>query len=87
MPKFGSKIPSRYFRATIFRKLLIYLKSAPSDLSNCKLSQKKTKIAKFRTKNTLFGYGLKKLLSCLKSAPSNLSKCKISPNKQKSKNA
>ena len=43
------------FGQEFFKKLLSYLKSAPSSLSNCKISQK-TKMHKFRTKNALFRY-------------------------------
>ena len=37
------------------KKILSYLKSAPSNLSKCKFRQK-TKISKFETKNVWFGY-------------------------------
>ena len=55
------------------KKLLSYLKSAPSNVSICKISQKKQKMPKCGTKSALFGYFwsriLEKLLSYLKSAP------------------
>ena len=41
MPKFGTKSALfGYFWARIRKKLLSYLKSAPSNLSNCKILQK-----------------------------------------------
>ena len=41
MPKFGTKNAScGYFWARILKKLLSYLKSAPSNLSNCKILRK-----------------------------------------------
>ena len=44
MPKFGTKSTlSGYFWARILKTLLSYLKSAPSNLSICKISQKKQK--------------------------------------------
>ena len=57
-----------------------FLKSATSNLSNCKIMGSNKK-PKFRTKRALFGYfGARTLknLSYLKSAPSNLSNYKIS---------
>ena len=45
-----------YFCGRILKMLLSYLKSAPSNLSNCKILQKKTKIPKFGTKNALYEY-------------------------------
>ena len=47
---------SSVFLGQNFEKLLSYLKSAPSNLSNCRISQKKPKMPKFGTKNVLFGY-------------------------------
>ena len=38
------------------KMILSYLKSAPSNLSNCKISRKNKKKLKFGIKNTLFGY-------------------------------
>ena len=90
--KFVAKIKILKFRSknalfwdTIWKKLLSYLKSAPSNFSNCKFGEK-TKMSKFGIKNVWFGYfwtGIwKKILSYLKSAPSNLSNCKISWNNE-----
>ena len=46
MPKFGTKSALlRYFWAKMFLKLLSYLKSVPSNLSNCKISKNKNKNA------------------------------------------
>ena len=46
MPKFGTKNALvRYFWSRISKQLLSYFKSAPSNWSNCKVSQKKTKNA------------------------------------------
>ena len=71
MPKFGTRnalfgyfwpnMPSLgYFWARILKKLLSYLQSAPSNLSNLSiyktLQKKKKKKPKFGTKNALFGY-------------------------------
>ena len=39
----------------MLKELLLYLKSAPSNFSNCKTSQI-AKTPKFGTKNALFGY-------------------------------
>ena len=82
MPKFGSKNALfGYFWARILKKLLSDLKSAPLNLSKCKICEK-IKMPKFGSKNALFGYfwarTLKKILSDLKSASLNLSNCKIS---------
>ena len=56
MPKFGIKTALyEYFWARILKRLLSYLKSAPSNVSICKISRKK-KIPKFRTKMELFMY-------------------------------
>ena len=44
-----------YFWARILKILLAYLKSAHSNLSNCKICEK-TIIRKFGTKNVLFWY-------------------------------
>ena len=64
-----------------FEKLLSYLKSVPSNLSNCKVSCK-NKNAKMWNQKCLilifFGWNLKILFSYLKSASSNLCNCKIS---------
>ena len=63
-----------------------YLKSAPSNLSICKISRKKC--LNFESKMPYLGFSgknFKKLLSNLKSALSNLSTCKISRKKQMSK--
>ena len=52
MLKFGTKNALfGYFWARILKKLLPYLKSAPSNLSSCKISRKK-KMPKFGTKNS-----------------------------------
>ena len=75
-----------YFRAAIFEKLLSYLKSAPSNLWNCKVSFKTKELSTWDQKcfifdllkNTLLlGQNLKKLFSNLKLAPSNLWNCKV----------
>ena len=62
------------------QKTIVYLKSAPSNLSICK-SRKRIKMPKDGTKNALFGHFrariFKKLLSYFKSATSNLFICKI----------
>ena len=49
-------ILSGYFWARFLKKLLPYLKSAPSNLSICKISRKKQKMPKFGTKNVVFEY-------------------------------
>ena len=55
MAKFGTKsILFWYFWARVLKKLLSYLKSAPSNLSNCKILRKK--MPKFGAKNALPGY-------------------------------
>ena len=92
MPKFGTKNAILgYFSPKMLyfgiveqefkKKLFSYLKSASLNLSIGKISQKKKKMPKYGTKNTLFGYFwgriLKRLLSFSKSAPSNASNCKI----------
>ena len=67
------------------KTIVSYLKSAPSNLSNGKISWDK-KMPKFRTKNSLGIFGLefkKKLMSHFKSAPLKLPNCK---NLQKNKN-
>ena len=57
MPKFGTKNALiGLFWATILKILLSYLKSAPSNLSNCKIFQKKPEMLTFGTKNAVFGY-------------------------------
>ena len=58
--KFGAKIKILKFRTKnalfgYFWKLLSYLKSAHSNLPNCKFHEK-TKMSKFGTKNVWFGY-------------------------------
>ena len=77
-----------YFWARILKKLLSYLKSAPSNLSICKISRK-NKNAYIWDQICLFcvflGWNLKTILSYLKSAPSNLSKCKIHETMQRPK--
>ena len=57
MPKFVTKntLVKYFWARLVFKKLLLYLKSAPSNLPNCKFCQK-TKMFKFGTKNALFGY-------------------------------
>ena len=45
-----------------FEKLLSYLKSAPSNLSNFMNFEEKKTMSKFRTKNALFGYFWAKIL-------------------------
>ena len=44
-----------FFGGINLKKLFSYLKSAPSNLSHCKILQK-SKNSNFRTKNALFGY-------------------------------
>ena len=65
MPTFGSKNALfKYFGLAFEKKLLSYLKSAPSNLSHCKILQKKEK-PKLGTKNALFRYfWAKTLKSC-----------------------
>ena len=70
MPTFGTKnVLFGYFRARILKKLLSYLKSAPSNLSNCKILRK-TKNAQIWDQKCLIwvflGKNLKRLLSYLK---------------------
>ena len=62
-PKFGTKNAlCWYFWIRILKKLFLYLKSAPSNLSNSKISRKnkllglEQKMPKFGFKNALFGY-------------------------------
>ena len=56
MPKSGTKNALyEYFWARILKKLLSYLKSAPTNVSICKISRK-MKIPKFRTKMEWFMY-------------------------------
>ena len=76
-----------YFWARILIKLLWDLKSAPLNLSNCKISQKHKNAEIWDQEGliwVLLCWNLKTILSYLKSAPSNWSKCKIS---WKNKNA
>ena len=58
MSKFGTKNALLgIFGLEFEEKLLSYLKSALSNLSNCKISRKKrSKMSKFGTKNALFEY-------------------------------
>ena len=51
----GTKIPYSDFLGYSFKKLYWYLKSAPSNLSNCQALWK-MKMRNFGTKNTLFWY-------------------------------
>ena len=51
---FDQKFLIWVFCARILKILLSYLKSAPSNLSNCKILRKK-KQTKFETKNALYG--------------------------------
>ena len=68
-----------HFRDSFFKKVLSYLKSAPLNLSNCKILQEKQKYLNIGPKMPYFIFGLflawnfRKLLWYLKSAPSNLS--------------
>ena len=56
IPKFSTKNALFvYFWAWIWKQLLSYLQSAPSNLSYCKVGCKKIKILKFGTKNPSFG--------------------------------
>ena len=50
-----------YFWGRIFKNLFSYLKSALSNLSNCKFCEE-TKISKFATKKALFGYFWEQIL-------------------------
>ena len=43
-----------HFWASILKKILSNFKSAPTNLSNCKIWQREPKMSKFGTKNTLF---------------------------------
>ena len=67
-------------------KLVLYLKSAPSALSNSEISRKNKN--GYLSDNNYFmwvflGQNFKELLCYLKSAPSNLCHCKISQKKGK----
>ena len=67
--------------AAKFEKLLLYLKSASSNLPKCKKlfkTKKKTNLGPKMSYLGILGCKFKKLLSYLKSAPSTLSKCKVS---------
>ena len=69
MPKFGTKMPSFLFGvswARILKKLLWYLKSVPSLLSNCKVLQEKQKCLNLgpRILYFIFGYFWAKILKC-----------------------
>ena len=60
--------------------ILLYLKSVPSNLSNCKNLSKKQKCLNLGSKMYylgILGTNFEKHLSCLKSAPSNFSYCKV----------
>ena len=96
MPKFGTKMPyfgifDQKYMISVFlgwnlKTILSYLKSAPSNLSNCKVSHKK-KCLSFGPKMPDLGivdWNLKTIFSYLKSPPSNLSDCKVF---RKNKNA
>ena len=76
-----------YLWARIFKKLFPYLKSVPSNLSICKISQKKKQsclnLGLKMPYLGIFGLVFLKILSNLKSVPFNLSTCKILPEKQK----
>ena len=63
-----------------FEKLLLYLKSASSNLPKCKklFKTKKVNLGPKMLYLGIFGCKFEKLLIYLKSAPSNLSKCKVS---------
>ena len=60
------------------------MKTAPSNLSNCKISIKKylNLGRKMPYLGIFFDWNLKRILSYLKSAPSNLSKYKFSARKK-----
>ena len=96
MPKFGTKMPYlgifdqkcmiSVFLGWNLKTILSYLKSAPSNLSNCKVLHKK-KCLSFGPKMPDLGivdWNLKTIFSYLKSPPSNLSDCKVF---RKNKNA
>ena len=53
--KWDKSCPIWVFLGQNFTKIFSYLKSAPSNLSNCKFCEG-TKMPKFGTKNTLFRY-------------------------------
>ena len=59
MPKFGTKSALFWYfwakKKKTIKKLLPYLKSAPSEYWNCKIFEE-TKMPKFGIKNALFGY-------------------------------
>ena len=81
MPKFGTKNAIfLVFLDWSLKRILSYLKSAPSNLSNCKILRK-NKMPKFGEKNALsvhfWARIFKIFLSYLKSAPSNLSKMSL----------
>ena len=74
------------FLGSNFKELLSYLKSAPSNLSNCNISWKNENAEIWYRKYLIWvflGLNFEKLLSYLKSAPSNLSNCKTSQKKIK----
>ena len=52
----GPKMRVRVLLGWNLKIILSYLKSAPWNLSDCKISWKKTKMLKLGTKNALFGY-------------------------------
>ena len=68
MTEFGTKNALfGYFWVRNLKKLLSYLKSAPSNFSNCKIVGKKNALLEF------LGLSMKGILSYLKSTLSNLS--------------
>ena len=74
MPKFGTKTALfGYIWMRILKKLLSYMKSAPSNLSICKISRKNKNVYFWDKKcliRVYLGWNFIKLLSYLKSAPS-----------------
>ena len=79
--KFGTKNALfRYFWARIFKKLLSYLTSAPSNLSICKILRKNNFVYIWDKKCLIWAFSgqcFKKIMSYLKSAPLNLSNSKL----------
>ena len=73
-------MPDLGILARKFEKLLLYLKTASSDLPKCKKLFKKKKAILGRKMPYLgiLDCKFEKLLIYLKSAPSNLSKCNVS---------
>ena len=84
MPKFCSRNALfLYFWEGIWKE---YLKSAPSNLSNCKILRKKQKYLNLKPKMLIWvslDCHVRTVLSYLKSAPSNLSNWKILRKKKK----